>query len=96
MTRKRLERIERREKEIKKRFTSGMHSRGLTPIPNPGTGNCVFTSLASLIFGDATKHQLMRYMIVHRLRSFPNKYHRNSAYINSMAVSGNPASPKEL
>jgi hypothetical protein len=73
-----------------------MRNRGLTPINNLGGGNCVFISLAHLVFGDASKFKFMRYMIVHRLRRFPKQYQGNinnfSMYCNSMAVDGKPAS----
>ena len=52
------------------------------------------------MFGDATKFELMRYMIVHRLRSFPEKYFRNTSesydYCNNMATYRKDASHKEL
>ena len=77
-----------------------MQSRGLTPINNLGGGNCVFMSLAQVVFGDATKFKYMRYMIVHRLRRFPKQYQGSinnfEVYCNSMAVNGKPASPLEL
>ena len=53
------------------KFLSGTLSRGLNPADNDGGGNCVFMSLAQIVFGDDTKFKFMRYMIVHRLRSFP-------------------------
>ena len=52
-----------------------MVSRGLIPVHNLGDGNCVFISLAHIVFGDPSKFAFMRYMIVHRLRRFPQKYH---------------------
>ena len=78
-----------------------MLNRGLTPVDNLGGGNCVFISLAQIVFGDATRFKFMRYMIVHRLRSFPEKYEANinkefEGYCNSMAVSGKAASSLEL
>jgi len=51
-----------------------MLDRGIIPIDNAGGGDCTFMSLAELVFGDATKFELMRYMIVHRLQTFPKKY----------------------
>ena len=51
-----------------------MQNRGLTPINNLGGGNCVFMSLAHVVFGDAAKFEFMRYMIVHRLLRFPKQY----------------------
>jgi len=100
MTRARLERIKLRKNEIKTRFITGMQNRGLTPVENLGGGNCVFMSLAEIVFGDASQFDFMRYMIVHRLRSFPKKYQGNlinfSDYCNSMAISGKAASPREL
>jgi hypothetical protein len=77
-----------------------MQNRGLTPISNLGGGNCVFMSLAHVVFGDATKFKFMRYMIVHRLRRFPKQYQGQiknfEVYCNSMAVNKKPASPLEL
>jgi hypothetical protein len=100
MTRERLERTKIRRDEIKTRFITGMQNQGLTPVENLGGGNCVFMSLAEIVFGDASHFDFMRYMIVHRLRSFPKKYQGNlinfSDYCNSMAISGKAASPREL
>jgi hypothetical protein len=77
-----------------------MRNRGLTPISNLGGGNCVFMSLAHVVFGDAAKFKFMRYMIVHRLRRFPKQYQGDinnfEVYCNSMAVNGKPASQIEL
>ena len=77
-----------------------MRNRGLTPINNLGGGNCVFFSLAKVVFGDAAKFELMRYMIVHRLRRFPKQYQGKisnfEVYCNSMAMNGKAASPIEL
>ena len=73
-----------------------MQSRGLTPINNSGDGNCVFISLAQIVFGDPAKFEFIRYMIVHRLKSFPKKYHKSPDYCNTMAINGNPASQLEL
>jgi len=56
------------------RFIEGMQNQGLTPIENLGGGNCVFMSLAEIVFGDASRFDIMRYMIVHRLRRFPKQY----------------------
>ena len=81
-------------------FTNGMRNRGLTAISNLGGGNCVFMSLAHVVFGDAAKFKFMRYMIVHRLRRFPKQYQGEiinfPMYCNSMAVNGKAASPLEL
>ena len=53
-----------------------------------------------MVFGDANKFELVRYMIVHRLRSFPEKYFTNIRefpdYCNNMATFSRPASQKEL
>ena len=85
---------------MKIEFLNGMQIRGLTPVDNSGGGNCVFMSLAKLVFGDATRFDFMRYMIVHRLRSFPEKYFYNTSdsptYCNNMLIPGKPATPKEL
>ena len=74
--------------------------RGLTPINNPGGGNCVFMSLALQVFGDAATFKFMRYMIAHRLKSFPAKYRGKiknfSSYCNTMALNNQPASALEL
>ena len=67
---------------------------------NLGGGNCVFMSLAHVVFGDAVRFKFMRDMIVHRLRRFTKQYQGDiknfSMYCNSMAVNGKPASPLEL
>jgi len=85
---------------MKKRFLNGIQNRGLTPVDNIGGGNCVFISLAELVFGDANRFELIRYMIVHRLRHFPSKYFTNPSespqYCTNMLIPGKPASPKEL
>ena len=77
-----------------------MLSRELIPIDNDGDGNCVFISLAQIVFGDPTKFEFMRYMIVHRLRSFPDKYrgkqHKFSDYCDNMSKNGEAASHLEL
>jgi len=77
-----------------------MQSRGLTPINNLGGGNCVFMSLAHVVFGDASKFELMRYFIVHRLRRFPKQYqghiHNFEVYCTNMTTDGKPASQLEL
>jgi len=77
-----------------------MRNRGLTPLNNFGGGNCVFMSLSHVVFGDATKFDFMRYMIVHRLRRFPKQYQGSidnfEVYCNSMAVNRKPASSLEL
>jgi hypothetical protein len=74
MTRERLSRIQQTNKNEETRFINGMRDRGLTPINNLGGGNCVFMSLARVVFGDATKFKFLRNMIVHRLRRFPKQY----------------------
>ena len=71
MTRERLPRIQIRKKNEQNIFIKGMRNRGLTPMSNLGGGNCVFMSLAKVVFGDAARFEFMRYMIVHRLRRFP-------------------------
>ena len=85
---------------MKKRFVNGIRNRGFTPVDNLGGWNCVFISLAELVFGDAKRFELMRYMIVHRLRSFPEKYFRKTSefpdYCNNMATFRRPATQKEL
>jgi len=100
MTRERLSRIQHRKKNEETIFIDGMRNRGLTPISNSGGGNCVFMSLAHVVFGDATKFKFMRYMIVHRLRRFPKQYqgdiNKFEVYCNSMAVHGKAASPLVL
>jgi hypothetical protein len=100
MTRERISRIQLRKQNQQNIFINGLRSRGLTPVNNLGGGNCVFMSLAHVVFGDATQFRFMRYMIVHRLRRFPKQYQGNinnfSDYCFSMAVNGNPASPLEL
>ena len=77
-----------------------MQNRGLIPINNLGGGNCVFMSLAHVVFGDAARFKFMRYMIVHRLRRFPKQYQGSiqnfEAYCFSMAVDGKAAGPIEL
>ena len=77
-------------------FTNGMRNRGLTAISNLGGGNCVFMSLAQVVFGDAARFDFMRYMIVHRLRRFPKQYQGDinnfGGYCNNMAVYGKAAS----
>ena len=74
LKRKRMEKMQLNEEKAKKAFKNGILNEGLTPINNDGGGNCVFISLALIVYGDAAKFKFMRYMIVHRLRSFPNKY----------------------
>jgi hypothetical protein len=77
-----------------------MRNRGFIPVDNIGGGNCVFMSLAELVFGDPNRFEFMRYMIVHRLKRFPRKYfHKTinfSDYCNNMLTYCKPASPKEL
>ena len=77
-----------------------MLSRELIPIENDGSGNCVFISLAQIVFGDPSKFEFVRYMIVHRLRSFPEKYRgkqqKFSDYCNNMSKNGEAASHLEL
>ena len=91
-TKKRLFHLQNQQKL----FIHGMHSRGLTPINNSGGGNCVLMSLAQVVFGDASRFDFMRYMIVHRLRRFPKQYQGDinnfEGYCNSMAVYGKAAS----
>jgi len=100
MTKERLSRIQLRPQNEQTRFIDGMRNRGLTPISNSGGGNCVFMSLAHLVFGDAAKFEFMRCMIVHRLRRFPKQYQADiinfPMYCNSMAVNGKAASYIEL
>ena len=74
LKRKRMEKMQLNEEKAKKAFKNDILNEGLTPINNDGGGNCVFISLALIVYGDAAKFKFMRYMIVHRLRSFPNKY----------------------
>jgi len=85
---------------MKKTFLNGMRNRGFIPVDNIGGGNCVFMSLAELVFGDPNRFEFMRYMIVHRLQRFPQKYfHKTinfSDYCNNMLTYCKPASPKEL
>ena len=85
---------------MKIEFLNGIVDRGLIPVDNLGGGNCVFISLAELVFGDANRFELIRYMIVHRLRSFPKKYFQDTTgfenYCNNMLIPGKPASSKEL
>ena len=100
MTRERLSRIQLRNQNQQTMFINGMRDRGLTPINNLGGGNCVFMSLARVVFGDATKFKFLRNMIVHRLRRFPKQYQGSiknfEVHCNSMAVNGKPASQIEL
>ena len=81
-------------------FYRGVRTRGLTPIYNLASGNGVFKSLAQIVFGDASKFELMRHMIVHRMQSFPKKYNRKihdfPTYCTQMSMYGKPASPLEL
>ena len=69
-----------------------MLSRGLTPVDNDGDGNCVFISLAQIVFGDPMKFKFMRNMIVHRLSSFPEKYHKFEDYCDNMSKNNEAAS----
>ena len=77
-----------------------MESRGLIPVNNDGDGNCVFISLAQIVFGDPSKFQFMRYIIVQRLRNFPKKYQDNKRkfpnYSNSMIIDRRAATMLEL
>jgi hypothetical protein len=77
-----------------------MLSRGLTPVFNRGDGNCVFISLAQIVLGDSAKYEFMRYIIVHRLNSFPKKYEHKttnfSNYCDSMIINRKPAFSLEL
>ena len=81
-------------------FIDGMLSRGLNPVDNFGDGNCVFMSLAHIVFGDPMKFKFMRNMIVHRLRNFPEKYrgktHEFEDYCDSMSKNNMAASQLEL
>jgi len=54
MTRERLSRMQLRDQNEQTLFINGMQNRGLTPINNLGVGNCVFMSLAHVVFGDAS------------------------------------------
>ena len=36
----------------------------------------VFKHLSATVFGDASRHELMRYMIMQRIKNFPQKYHK--------------------
>ena len=89
--------IQLEEQKIQLKFLNGIQNRGLTPSYNVGGGNCVFISLAQIVFGDASKFKFMRYMIIHRLQSFPEKYQGEmnnfSDYCDRMAVNGKVASP---
>ena len=100
MTRKELQIIRVEEKKMRTKFLKCMRNRGFLPVDNVGGGNCVFISLAELVFGDASRFEFMRYMIVHRLRSFPEKYSLNTTnfqnYCNNMLILGKAASHKEL
>jgi len=85
---------------MKKRFVNGIRNRGFTPVKNAGDKNSVFMSLAELVFGDANRFEFVRYMIVHRLRRFPEKYFHNTSespdYCNNMATFTRPPTHKEL
>ena len=85
---------------MKKTFLNGMLNRGLIPVENAGGGNCVFMSLAELVFGDPNRFEFMRSMIVHRLQRFPQKnFHKTtnfSDYCNNMLTYRKLASHKEL
>jgi hypothetical protein len=87
---------------MKKRFLDGMRNRGLTPVENVGDGNCVFIALAELVFGDASKFEFMRYMIVHRLQTSPQKYFHPttpsplSTYCHNMLIATKPCTHTEL
>ena len=50
----------RQEQEEQAIFISGMLSRGLIPIENPGDGNCVFIALADIVIGDSAKFDFLR------------------------------------
>ena len=77
-----------------------MRSRGLTPVDNVGDGNCVFISLSQILLGDTAKFEFTRYMVVHRLRNFPQKYkgrkNNFSDYCDDMAVDGTAATMLEF
>jgi hypothetical protein len=100
MTLERISRIQLHKQNEQRIFTNGMLGRGLTPISNLGGGNCVFMSLAHVVFGDAARFEFMRNMIVHRLRRFPKHYQGDinnfEVYCNNMAVHGKHASHIEL
>jgi hypothetical protein len=100
LTKHELQIIKREEQKMKTKFLKTIQNRSLTPVDNKGRGNCVFISLSELVFGEGSKFELIRYMIVHRMRSFPEKYFKNGAgfedYCNNMLIPGKPASMKEL
>ena len=62
------------EEKVEMEFANGILDEGFTPINNDGGGNCMFISLALIVFGDAAKSEFMRYMIVDRMKNFPKKY----------------------
>ena len=74
LKRKRLERMQVYEEKAEKKFKNNILNDGFAPINNDGGGNCMFISLALIVFGDAAKSEFMRYMIVHRMKNFPKKY----------------------
>ena len=45
--------IQLNELSAKKDFENGVLNEGLTPVDNDGGGNCVFISLALIVFGDS-------------------------------------------
>ena len=48
-----IEMMQLREYTAKKAFDNGVLNEGLTPVDNDGGGNCVFMSLALIVFGDS-------------------------------------------
>ena len=55
LKRKRLERRQLYDEAAKKTFANAILNEGFTPIDNDGDGNCLFISLALIVFGDAAK-----------------------------------------
>ena len=92
--------LEKRQQQDKKaviEFIICLKNRGLIPVDNAGDGNCVFMSLAYIVLGDASKFEIIRYMIVYWLRNFPEKYQDiQDKYCDSMIVSGTAATMLEL
>ena len=43
------------EQKAEKAFKNDILNDGFTPVDNEGGGNCVFISLALIVFGDAAK-----------------------------------------
>ena len=48
--------------------------------------NAVFKYLSTTIFGDASRHELMRYMIMHRIKNFPQKYHKCKKSVSTIEL----------